>query len=125
MGRHQRYEHFVLETLVPFIRKDSRQPHARMVATGCSMGALLSSLFALKFPEVFRAALCMSGRYRGDGFIRGGANEATYFNDPLAFVPNLHGHELDRVRRQTHLTLVVGRGAFEGRCLPETVELAK
>jgi esterase/lipase superfamily enzyme len=27
------------------------------------------------------------------------------------------------VRRQTHLTLVVGRGPFENNCLPETLEL--
>ena len=123
MHRHHLYERFVLETLVPFVRADTRQAHVRMVATGCSMGALLSSLFALKFPEVFKGALCMSGRYRGSGFIRGGASEATYFNDPLAFVPNLSGHELERVRRQTHLTLVVGRGPFENRCIPETIEL--
>lgn len=124
MQKHQQYERFIVETLVPFIRADSRSPHVRMVATGCSMGALLSSLFALKFPEIFRAALCMSGRYRGEGFVRGGASELSYFNDPLSFVPNLHGYELERVRRQTHLTLVVGQGPFENRCIPETLELA-
>jgi esterase/lipase superfamily enzyme len=123
MHRHEQYERFILETLVPFIRRDTNQQHARMLATGCSMGAMLSSLFALKFPEVFRGALCMSGRYRGAGFVRGGASEASYFNDPLAFVPNLEGAALERVRRQTHLTLVVGRGPFENNCIPETIEL--
>lgn len=123
MALHERYERFVLETLVPFIRHDSHSPHARVVGTGCSMGAMLASLFALKHPEVFRGALCMSGRYRGAGFIRGGASEASYFNDPLAFLPNLGGAALERVRRQTHLTLVVGRGPFENRCIPETLEL--
>jgi esterase/lipase superfamily enzyme len=123
MARHQAYERFVLETLVPFIRADSRSPDARMVAAGCSMGALYSALFALKYPEVFRSAVCMSGRYRGSSFVRGGYSEEVYFNDPLAFVPNLEGAALERVRRNTHLTLVVGRGAFEGRCLPETLEL--
>lgn len=123
MHRHEQYEHFVLNELVPFIREDTRSPRERVLATGCSMGALLSSLFALKHPEVFRGALCLSGRYRGDGFVRGGAAEASYFNDPLAFVPNLDGLALERVRRQTHLTLVVGRGPFENRCIPETLEL--
>lgn len=123
MERHRQYEHFILETLVPFIRKDCRQPDARMVATGCSMGALFSSLFALKFPEVFEGALCMSGRYRGSQYVQGGYSDEVYFNDPLAFVPNLEGAALERVRRNTHLTLVVGRGPFEGSCLPETIEL--
>ncbi|MBL9038944.1 MAG: hypothetical protein JNG84_10545 [Archangium sp.] len=124
MERHRLYEHFILETLVPFIREDCRAPNARMFATGCSMGALFSSLFALKFPEVFEGALCMSGRYRGSSFIRGGYAESLYFNDPLAFVPNLRGAALDHVRRNTHITLVVGRGQFENNCIPETIELA-
>ncbi|MFZ5443039.1 MAG: alpha/beta hydrolase-fold protein [Myxococcota bacterium] len=125
MERHRQYERFVLETLVPFIREDCRSPDARMFATGCSMGALYASLFALKFPEVFRGALCLSGRYRGANFTHGGYSDELYFNDPLAFVPNLEGRELERVRRQTHLTLVVGRGAHEGGCLPETLELGR
>lgn len=124
MARHHAYERFVLDTLVPFIAEDCRQRDVRVVATGCSMGALYASLFALKFPETFKSALCLSGRYRGAAFTRGdGYGEALYFNDPLAFVPNLEGAALERVRRHTHLTLVVGRGAHEGGCLPETVEL--
>jgi esterase/lipase superfamily enzyme len=124
MERHRQYEHFILETLVPFIRADCRSPDARMFATGCSMGAMYSALFALKFPEVFRGALCMSGRYRGADFVQGGYSDELYFNDPLAFLPNLEGAALERVRCQTHLTLVVGRGAFEGSCIPETLELS-
>jgi esterase/lipase superfamily enzyme len=123
MERHHQYERFILESLVPFIRKDCNSPQARVLATGCSMGAMFSALFALKFPEVFRGALCLSGRYRGSRFVRGGYSEELYFNDPLAFVPNLEGAALERVRQQTHLTLVVGRGPFENSCLPETVEL--
>lgn len=123
MQGHQRYEHFILETLVPFIREDCRSPDARLLATGCSMGALFSSLFALKFPEVFSGALCLSGRYRGTRIISDQWSESLYFNDPLAFVPNLEGQALERVRRQTHLTLVVGQGPFENSCIPETLEL--
>jgi len=123
MQRHSLYERFILETLVPFIRQDCHDPHARMYATGCSMGALYSSLFALKFPEVFRGALCMSGRYRGASIVAGGYSDDVYFNDPLAFVPNLSGGALHQVRSKTHITLVVGRGPFENSCIPETLEL--
>lgn len=123
MQRHHQYERFILDTLVPFIRQDCRSPDARMVATGCSMGAMFSALFALKFPEIFRGALCLSGRYRGANFVEGGYSDELYFNDPLAFLPNLEGAALERVRRNTHVTLVVGRGSFEGACLPETLEL--
>lgn len=123
MQRHALYERFVVETLLPFVREDCRRPEARVVATGCSMGALYSALFALKFPEVFKGALCLSGRYRGSRIVPGDYSDELYFNDPLAFVPNLEGAALERVRRQTHLTLVVGQGPFENSCTPETLEL--
>lgn len=123
MAHHRAYERFVTETLVPFIRHDCGLPHVRMLASGCSMGALYSSIFTLKHPELFKGALCLSGRYRAASFGRGDYNDDLYFNDPLAFVPNLSGNELERVRRQVHLTLVVGRGRFEDGCIPETLEM--
>jgi esterase/lipase superfamily enzyme len=123
MAHHDAYERFVLRTLVPFIRRDCRAPHVRMTATGCSVGALYSSLFVLKHPETFARALCLSGRYRTSKFFDGRATQDVYLNDPLAFVPNLRGLALLRVRRYAHLTVVVGRGSHEQGCIPETAEL--
>jgi esterase/lipase superfamily enzyme len=117
------YERFVLRTLVPFIYEDCRgeQP---IVATGCSVGALYASLFVLKHPETFQRALCLSGRYRASTFFGHASDTEIYFNDPLAFLPNLDGPALERVRRHAHITAVVGRGAHEHGCIPETAELA-
>ncbi|MFO0686125.1 MAG: alpha/beta hydrolase-fold protein [Sandaracinus sp.] len=146
MAHHRAYERFVLETLVPFIYEDCNGVMP-IVATGCSVGALYSSLFVLKYPEVFQRALCLSGRYRTSKFFDlgrsageagrhnyvgsahadhtgrdAGGNDDLYFNDPLAFLPNLSGGALERVRRRVHLTVVVGRGAHEDGCIPETAE---
>ena len=123
--RHNRYERFILDTMVPFIREDCNLPRARILTAGCSMGAMYASTFALKHPEVFHQALCLSGRYRLSTFTEDAPHLDLYYNDPLAFVPNLHGVELERVRRLTRLTLVVGLGPWEGGCIPETVEFAR
>jgi esterase/lipase superfamily enzyme len=123
MAHHAAYERFVLNTLVPFVRADCHGPQARMVATGCSVGALYASLFVLKHPETFGRALCLSGRYRTSALVGGRSNDEVYFNDPLAFLPGLGGGALERVRQQVHLTVVVGRGPFEAGCIPETREL--
>lgn len=123
--RHSRYERFILETMVPYIRRDCNLPDARILTAGCSMGAMYASTFALKHPETFYQALCMSGRYRLSTFTDGAPHLDLYYNDPLAFVPNLHGAELERVRRLTRVTLVVGLGPWEGGCLPETLEFAE
>jgi esterase/lipase superfamily enzyme len=125
MERNRAYERFVLDTLVPFIREDCHLPHASMTAIGCSLGGTYSALFALKYPETFKHALCMSGRYLTTE-LTGGENSAElYFNNPLAFVPALKGEPLERVRRHAHLTLVCGRGAYEEGCIEETIALGR
>jgi esterase/lipase superfamily enzyme len=123
LAHHRAYERFVLETLVPYIRADCRSDDVPIVTTGCSVGALYAALFVLKHPETFEQAVCLSGKYRTSTMFDGQHNEDLYFNDPLAFLPNLEGPALQRVRRNAHLTVVVGRGAHEGGCITETAEL--
>src|SRR5205814_5702759 len=96
---------------------------ARLTATGCSVGALYASLCVLKYPEIFGQALCLSGRYRSSRLFGGASNHDVYFSDPLAFVPNLGGPALERVRQLAHLVVVVGTGANEDGCIHETGEL--
>lgn len=122
IAKHVRYERFILETMVPFIRKDCNLTTARIGTVGCSLGGLYAALFALKHPEVFDYALCMSGRYEVSQFLGGHHGADVYFNSPLAFVPNLAGEALERTRR-THLTMVCGTGQWEEGCIEETIAL--
>jgi esterase/lipase superfamily enzyme len=123
LERHAAYERWVLGTLVPFVRRDCNQEHARIATAGCSLGGSYATLFALKFPEVFHRAIAMSGRYLMSVFTGAHQGADLYFLNPLAFVPNLAGEALERVRR-THLTLVCGRGRWEEGCIEETIALA-
>jgi esterase/lipase superfamily enzyme len=124
MQNYRAYERFVLETLVPFVRQDCRWREAPIVATGASLGGMYAALFALKYPDTFKRALCFSGRYLATAFTGGENSADVYFNNPLAFVPGLEGEALARVR-QTHLTLVCGRGAYEEGCIEETIAMGK
>lgn len=124
MQRHSAYERFVLETLVPFVREDCRWPTAPITAVGSSVGGTYAALFALKYPETFRQVLCMSGRYMTTELL-GQNSPEVYFNNPLAFVPGLSGEALERVRRNTHLTLVCGRGMWEEGCIEETLAMGE
>ncbi|HMV68279.1 MAG TPA: alpha/beta hydrolase-fold protein [Myxococcota bacterium] len=125
IGRHNLYERFIVETLVPFIRDDCRTPDIPVAVTGCSLGGMYAALAALKYPELFNYALCMSGRYDVRNVNGGFDGPEVYFNNPLAFVPNLQGAALDRVRRSTFLALVCGQGAYEEGCIEETVWLGQ
>lgn len=122
LSRHRAYEQFVAEELLPWVA--SRSGPRRVVSAGCSFGGFYAANLALKNPERVKWALCLSGRYRTEAFLDGFYDDSVYFADPLHYVPNLWGSELDRVK-QTALTLVVGRGDFEGRCIEETVDLAR
>lgn len=123
--RHLAYERFVLETLLPAIDNDCRTPDIPLMTAGCSLGATYAANFALKHPQRFRWALCMSGRYQVRSFVGPFDSTDVYYNNPLAYVPNLHGEALQHVREHANLTLVCGRGPFEGGCIEETLELGQ
>jgi esterase/lipase superfamily enzyme len=125
IGRHLAYEAYVVHELVPWIRGELRSPDARLAVTGCSLGAFYAANFALKHSEIFHWALCMSGRYEVRAFTDGFDNQDVYFNNPLAYVPNLHGEALERVRSRTHLVLVCGQGPWEEGCIGDTHALAE
>lgn len=122
--RHNAYQDFVIFDLVPAIRADCRSPDLKIGLTGCSLGAYHAANFALKFPQIFHYALCMSGRYNLEELTGPSSSTEVYFNNPLAYLYHLHGEALAQVRRQTHLTLVCGQGAWEEKCLQDTNRLA-
>ena len=124
MKKHLAYEHFILKELVPAIREDCRQEEIRIAATGASLGAFYAANCALKFPETFHYALCLSGRYNLTHFTDGFSNGDVYFNNPIAYVSNMEGDALETVRNQTHVTLVCGQGKWEEGCIEETHALA-
>ena len=122
--RHNAYQDFIVSNLIPAIRVDCRDENARVAVTGCSLGAYHAANFALKFPHIVHYALCLSGRYNIADVTGPTSSEDVYFNNPLAYIPNLHGDALNHVRHNTHLALVCGQGAWEDKCLHDTHRLA-
>jgi esterase/lipase superfamily enzyme len=122
--RHNAYQDFIVSNLVPAIRVDCDSPDIRIAVTGASLGAYHAANFALKFPHIFHYALCMSGRYDLEAISGASGSPEVYFNNPMAYVANLHGDALAHVRHHTHLALVCGQGAWEEKCLHDTHRLA-
>ena len=111
--RHMAFERYIVSELVPFIREDCRTKDIPIATTGTSLGGYYAANFALKQPETFNYALCLSSRYNMNDFGGGVKSQDFYFNNPMAYVPNLRGEHLERVRRGTHLVLVCGQGKWE------------
>ena len=111
--RHQHYESWVLDQVVPYLRDDCGG--AREVITcGCSMGAFHAANFALKRADLFPLAICMSGSYDPAAWHGWGERgEATYFNNPMDYVVHLDGEHLDWLRDRLSVLLVCGQGQWE------------
>jgi esterase/lipase superfamily enzyme len=111
--RHNLYERWVLEEVVPFVRDDCGG-RSDILTLGASLGAFHAANLALRHADLFPQALCLSGSYdpsEWDGW--GERGDAVYFHNPMEFVANLHGDHLDWLRSAVHLVLVVGQGSWE------------
>lgn len=125
ISRHKAFEQYVVSELVPFIREDCRTPDIRIATTGTSLGGYFAANVTLKFPEIFKWALCLSARYDISEFTNGLGSADVYFNNPMAYVPNMDGELLERVRKGVHLVLVCGQGKWEDGNVEETMLFAR
>ncbi|MEM7033622.1 MAG: alpha/beta hydrolase-fold protein [Chloroflexota bacterium] len=123
--RHSAYQDFVLNNLVPYIRYDAKSEDG-IGLVGVDFGAFHAVNFALKYPRIFTYALGMSGRYDLDK-VCGRLSESleVYYNNPMAYVSNLSGQELKKVRKHTHLALVSGQGHWDTTSYDETTRLGE
>jgi esterase/lipase superfamily enzyme len=123
LAQHARYERFITEDLVRYIREDCATPEIKIATTGCSFGAYYAVNTALKHPDKFHYALGMSGRYRPETFLDGYRGPELYMHHPMAHVSGLSGEPLSAAQG-VEVVLVAGQGNFEGNCTHETREMA-
>ena len=105
---HQAVRHEV----VPAIHADSGGSDQRIVAAGASIGAFNAVALLCRFPDVFDAAIGMSGTYRIQRFLDGAWSDDLFYSSPLDFLPGLDGDHL-ALLRQRRVILPSGEGANE------------
>ena len=107
-----RFQGFIREELVPAIRQDCRSEDIEIVAAGSSIGAFTALAVLCRYPDVFSAALCMSGTYDLQRFLKSGVTEDFYFSSPVHYLRGLEGPALEALRERFVL-LASGRGRAE------------
>ena len=126
--RHGDYESWVRSHVVGWISDDCAG-QLDIIALGCSLGAYHAVNLALKHANVFPLAIGLSGNYDPTTWSGWGElGDATYFNNPMAYVGNLDGGHLDWLRERLSILLVVGQGAWEVHptgALPSSHRLAE
>ena len=107
------FDDYVAHEIVPAIRADCRTADLEIVTAGASIGAFNALASVCRHPDVFRAAICMSGTYDLSRMLRGEWSMDFYFSSPIHFLPNLgEGPQLAALRRRFVL-LATGEGRWE------------
>ena len=107
-----RFQNFVREELVPAIRQDCEDEEIEIITAGSSIGAFNALASVCRFPDAFRAALCMSGTFDLLRFLKAGATEDFFYSSPVHYLPGLEGEPLEKLRGRFVL-LASGRGRAE------------
>jgi esterase/lipase superfamily enzyme len=106
------FHQFVRHELVPAIRNDCRTPDIEVISAGASIGAFHALAMVCRFPDVFRAAVCMSGTYDLTRFLKGTPTPDFYYASPVHFMPDLNGGSLEAIRKR-FVILASGEGRAE------------
>jgi esterase/lipase superfamily enzyme len=102
----------VRREVVPAIHADLGGQAMEVIATGASIGAFNAVAVLCRYPDVFGAAIGMSGSYRIERFYDEAWSQDLYISAPLQFLPGLEGPQLDRLRER-FAVLAAGEGDWE------------
>jgi esterase/lipase superfamily enzyme len=104
--RHQQYEQYVLNEVLPFVR--DRAQNNFVIAAGASFGAYHAANIAFKQPWQIGKLIAMSGSYDIRSFMDGFYDDNVYFSNPVDYLPNLGDPETLGALRDTHVILTAG-----------------
>jgi esterase/lipase superfamily enzyme len=108
------YDRYITDEVLPLIRRDTRQEHARPLTTGASLGAFLAANTYFKHPDLFRGVIAMSGSYDIRSYLHGHYDDNVYFNNPTDYLPNLNDdYHLPLLRKADAIVILSGQGAYE------------
>lgn len=94
--RHAQYDAYLRYELIPYI--EWRTGRNDLMVYGASLGAYHAANLAARYPDHIRRAILFSGIYDIHRFLDGYWDELCYFHCPPAYIPNMHGRELDGLR---------------------------
>src|SRR5207249_3116941 len=109
-----RYDRYITDEVLPLIRNENPEEHARPLTTGASLGAFLAANAYFKHPDLFRGVIAMSGSYDVKSYLSGFYDDNVYFNNPADYLPNLNDdYHLPLLRQADAIFIISGQGAYE------------
>lgn len=119
----EKYFHYITTELVPYIY-DRAWSDAPMMTLGTSMGGLHAALTQLRRPDLFDAAIALSGFYNANLFFGDYMDDLVYENSPCHFLRNIaDDHPYLDLYRRSRLHICIGQGRWEETLLPSNHEI--
>lgn len=122
-NRHEQYNSYLMQEVVPFIRNHCNNPDLQIALTGCSMGAYHAANFFFRHPFVFDTLIAISGIFDLKLFIGDYVDDYVYFNSPLLYLPALSDDAILQKLRSNTIVIAVGKGAWEEEMISDTEDL--
>lgn len=122
-NRHEQYNSYLMQEVVPFIRNHCNNPDLQIALTGCSMGAYHAANFFFRHPFVFDTIIAISGIFDLKLFIGDYVDDYVYFNSPLLYLPALSDDAILQKLRSNTIVIAVGKGAWEEEMISDTEDL--
>jgi hypothetical protein len=109
-----RYDAFVVNEVVPAIRVDCRATDLDIMVAGASIGAFNALASVCRHPDLYFAALCLSGTYDlQKKFMDNEGTHESFVMSPLHFLPQMQDGEHLRRLRERFVLLAHGKGRWE------------
>ena len=108
-----KFDSMIYHEVVPAIRSDCHAADIEIITAGASIGAFNALASLCRHPDVFRAAICMSGTYDLDRYLEGRMNSDFYFSSPIHYLPGLNGGSQLELLRRRFVVLTHGGGRWE------------
>ena len=111
--RHNQFNDYVFNEVIPYI-KNKTSIETPLIATGASFGALHAMNLFLKRPDLIQGVIGMSGDYNLQSYTKGYFDQDVYFNNPMAYLPNLNDENtLSQIRKSKNIHIISGSGSYE------------
>ncbi|MDC3378797.1 alpha/beta hydrolase-fold protein [Planctomycetota bacterium] len=115
-----RFDGYLYNEVVPAIRRDCDSDDIEIVVAGASIGAFNAMASICRHPDVFKTAVCMSGTYDVERFIKDRDGNPLskgdldfYFSSPLQYLPGLGDSAQLRMLRKRTIYMGHGGGPWE------------
>jgi esterase/lipase superfamily enzyme len=110
--RHQQYNGYITEEVVPFIRNHCSNETA-ILTTGASLGAFHAMNTFLRRPDIFAGTIAMSGVYDLTSYTDDYFDDDVFFNSPEHYLPNWNDEYMLSCIRRSTIVVASGQGSYE------------